>query len=170
MTLCITEIWINWRIVSSFYTSFPWISLRGNQGRFIGELRMYRYWILGASLCIGSSFPVLPPWGSSAMTMPEWSSGSDRDGPASTRWRLDCRWRRIYRLGCEKAHCHRHKSTRSNWIQWRSSHEILGGARTHVIVGIFLLISHKWEFKCQINGKFKTKGVQRSPQECWCFF
>jgi hypothetical protein len=32
--LCITEIWVNWRNVLSFYTSFLWISLRGNQGRF----------------------------------------------------------------------------------------------------------------------------------------
>jgi hypothetical protein len=34
MTLCITEIWVNWWIISSFYTLFLWISLRGNQGRF----------------------------------------------------------------------------------------------------------------------------------------
>jgi hypothetical protein len=32
--LCITEIWVNWQNVLSFYTSFLWISLRGNQGRF----------------------------------------------------------------------------------------------------------------------------------------
>jgi hypothetical protein len=36
MTLCITEIWVNWRNVLSFYTSFLWISLRGNQGHFKG--------------------------------------------------------------------------------------------------------------------------------------
>jgi hypothetical protein len=34
MTLCIAEIWVNWRNVSSLYTSFLWISLRGNQGHF----------------------------------------------------------------------------------------------------------------------------------------
>jgi hypothetical protein len=34
MTLCITKIWVNWRIVLSFYTLFLWISLCGNQGRF----------------------------------------------------------------------------------------------------------------------------------------
>jgi hypothetical protein len=43
MTLCITEIWVNWWIVSSFYTSFLWISLHGNQGRFSSSALYFLY-------------------------------------------------------------------------------------------------------------------------------
>jgi len=43
--------------------------------------------------------------------------------------------------------------------QWRSSHKILGGAPTHVIVVIFLLMSHKWDFKCLINGHLQSISV-----------
>lgn len=50
-------------------------------------------------------------------------------------------------------------SSRACWWtnkHWRSSHEIFGGAQTYVIVGIFLLMSHKWDFKCLINGHLQS--------------
>jgi hypothetical protein len=73
ITLCITEIWVNWWNVSSFYTSFLWISLHGNQGCFIClPCGMARHYLGSLVSCLGQGVGMVALHGTARLSYHAW--------------------------------------------------------------------------------------------------